>query len=436
MLGQYAQIMAIKAAQQEMQGSEDVRRYFSAPADQRGDISQIMHTKGGRAASETMSQNAQRDLKMQLDALGAAKQNVYMAKDPASLAEYIKGVYSSPAGKLLSTFVPVDKALAAIPADPVAFKEYQKNFGLTADQIVVNATKERGQNMTDARAREQMAFEKQKGKTIAGEGQFFREDVYGNLYPVQGFGAQFGPDAPAPAMPPAAANAFVTTRPPSVNALAPTAPPVVQPGSPTVANAAAIEAQQNIPRPKVPFTTPVPVIDPVTGNTVLMEGKKAVATGATPATAATEARQVAIRKLPDAIAQSRDALNLIDRMVGTSDGKTKPHEGFKGAVGAGMGLRFVPGTSESDFQAMYDQIQGGAFLQAFNTLKGGGQITEKEGEKGTAAINRMKLATSEKEFITAARDFQAVLRRGVETAQKELRSGNKSGATDDPLEIR
>jgi hypothetical protein len=166
-----------------------------------------------------------------------------------------------------------------------------------------------------------------------------------------------------------------------------------------------------------------------------MEGKKAVATGATPATAATEARQVAIRKLPDAIAQSRDALNLIDRMVGTPDGKTKPHEGFKGAVGAGMGLRFVPGTSESDFQAMYDQISGGAFLQAFNTLKGGGAITEKEGEKATAAITRMKLSTSEKAFMEAAREFQTVLRRGVATAQKELNSGT-GGAPADPLGIR
>ena len=276
MLAQYAQVMGIKAAQQEMEGSEDVRRYFSAPADQRGDISQIMHTKGGRAASETLSQNAQRDLKMQLDALGAAKENVYMAKDPAALAEYMKGVYSSPAGKLLSTFVPVDKALAAIPTDPVAFKEYQKNFGLTADKIVANATTERGQNMTygatvrgqnmtDARAREQMAFERDKRSVREAADGFVQQDAFGNLYRVEGYGALRGPNAPAPAMPQAAANAFVTTQP-SVNALAPTAPPVVQPGSPTRANAAAVAAQDNVPRPKVPVRQPAltEVDDPAT----------------------------------------------------------------------------------------------------------------------------------------------------------------------------
>ena len=123
-------------------------------------------------------------------------------------------------------------------------------------------------------------------------------------------------------------------------------------------------------------------------------------------------------------------------MVGKADGTTKPHAGFKGAVGAGMGLRFIPGTSEKDFQSMYEQVTGGAFLQAFETLKGGGQITQIEGEKGTAAINRMQLATSEEEFINASRDFQAVVRRGVATAQKELGSGNKGSATDDPLGLR
>jgi hypothetical protein len=211
MLAQYAQIMGIKAAQQEMEGSEDVRRYFSSPADQRGDISQIMHTKGGRAASETLSQNAQRDLKMQLDALGAAKANVYMAKDPASLAEYMKGVYSSPAGKLLSTFVPVDKALAAIPTDPVAFKEYQKHFGLTADQIVTNVTKERGQNMTygatirgqdmtDARMRKQQAFEQNKPiGTVTGEdGYLYNRMPDGTVRQVMMGGAPVSATAVAP----------------------------------------------------------------------------------------------------------------------------------------------------------------------------------------------------------------------------------------------
>jgi hypothetical protein len=76
-------------------------------------------------------------------------------------------------------------------------------------------------------------------------------------------------------------------------------------------------------------------------------------------------------------------------------------------------------------------------MQAFETLKGGGQITEKEGEKATAAITRMSLATSEKEYLVAAREFQEVIRRGIQNAEKELRAGpGGGGAPADPLGIR
>jgi hypothetical protein len=78
----------------------------------------------------------------------------------------------------------------------------------------------------------------------------------------------------------------------------------------------------------------------------------------------------------------------------------------------------VPGTDAANFQARFDQIKGGAFLQAFETLKGGGSITNIEGEKGTAALNRMSLAQSEKEFVQASREFQDIVRTGVERAKK------------------
>jgi hypothetical protein len=293
MLAQYAQIMGIKAAQQEMEGSEDVRRYFSAPADQRGDISQIMHTKGGRAASETLSQNAQRELKMELDALGAAKANVYMAKDPAALAEYMKGVYSSPAGKLLSRFVPVNKALAAIPTDPVAFKEYQKNFGLTADQIVTNVTKERGQNMTygatvrgqdllNAREIEKREYERANPtlSQVQGENGFY---LYNPRDPNSAVPLGMRPPVAAPvAQPSAVNNLMMTTQPtPSINALTQPAP---NQAGPTVAAANALVNQPTIIRPKQTIRQPVAVIKD--GQVTLVTPDQAV--GMTPATPGAE----------------------------------------------------------------------------------------------------------------------------------------------------
>jgi hypothetical protein len=132
--------------------------------------------------------------------------------------------------------------------------------------------------------------------------------------------------------------------------------------------------------------------------------------------------------LPGAIATGEDAIRKVDELVGAlpvknKEGKiitpgTKPAAGFEQAVGLGIpGLKYIPGSSAADFNARLNEVQGGAFLQAFNTLRGGGSITEKEGEKATAAINRMSTAQSEKEFNIAAREYQSVLRTGIERAK-------------------
>lgn len=131
-------------------------------------------------------------------------------------------------------------------------------------------------------------------------------------------------------------------------------------------------------------------------------------------------------QLPKVLDTAEMTLNEIDALIGKRDKDGNllkgqaPHPGFETAVGATYlpGARFVPGTSASDFQSRFDQIKGGAFLQAFETLKGGGSITNVEGDKGTAALNRMSLAQSEKEFVQAAREFQDIVRKGVERASK------------------
>lgn len=139
--------------------------------------------------------------------------------------------------------------------------------------------------------------------------------------------------------------------------------------------------------------------------------------------------------MPGVIANATEAIKKIDELVGTapvvdSKGKVltaagKPHAGFGQAVGAGVpGLKYVAGTSAADFNARLEEIQGGAFLEAYNTLKGGGSITEVEGKKATAAITRMSTAQSEAEFTTAARDFQTVLRKGIERAKAKGGSAN------------
>ena len=147
----------------------------------------------------------------------------------------------------------------------------------------------------------------------------------------------------------------------------------------------------------------------------------------------------AVRTLPNAIASSQKAITNIDDMLGDSRvvgnkitfNKKPPHPGFENAVGTGIGLRFIPGTDASDFQERFREITSGAFLEAFESLRGGGSITEKEGEKATAAKTRMSLAQSEREFVTAAREYQNIIRVGVGRAQERLAKarGASAGST-------
>lgn len=147
----------------------------------------------------------------------------------------------------------------------------------------------------------------------------------------------------------------------------------------------------------------------------------------------------AARTLPTAIASSQKALANIDAMLGDSKvvgdkivfSKGKgPHPGFENAVGAGIGLRFIPGTSASDFQERFREVTSGAFLEAFESLRGGGAITEKEGEKATLAKTRMSLAQSEKEFVTAAREYQNIIRVGIGRAQDRLAKAQAGSASN------
>jgi hypothetical protein len=152
-------------------------------------------------------------------------------------------------------------------------------------------------------------------------------------------------------------------------------------------------------------------------------------------TAAGKDAVVARTALPTAIQQGKSMLDNIDGMIGKApgpDGKggTAPHPGFSTAVGATIfpGARFVPGTDTASFMSRLEQVQGGAFLQAFETLKGGGAISETEGTKATQAITRMSIAQNEAEFRTAAREFQKILRDAVQNSERRLAQVSGAGA--------
>ena len=134
---------------------------------------------------------------------------------------------------------------------------------------------------------------------------------------------------------------------------------------------------------------------------------------------------------PAAIDTAKDALRKIDEMIGSRDGKIKQHPGFK-TVGLNFFGRHISGTPSSDFKIRHEEVTGQAFMQAFETLKGGGQITQVEGEKATAAITRLNLSQSEAEYKKAAREFQDVLRAGIRRAEQNLGKNSTGQAGSAP----
>ncbi len=68
-------------------------------------------------------------------------------------------------------------------------------------------------------------------------------------------------------------------------------------------------------------------------------------------------------------------------------------------------------------QSMIDQLQGGAFLQARQMLKGGGAITDYEGQKAEAAFVRMNQAQNVEDFKRALDEFNAAVQQGLRKLQ-------------------
>jgi flagellar protein FlgJ len=91
------------------------------------------------------------------------------------------------------------------------------------------------------------------------------------------------------------------------------------------------------------------------------------------------------------------------------------------------------GSQGRDALARYDQLKGKAFLQAYSTLRGGGAITEVEGEKATNALARLNRAQDEETARTALKDFRDVVQTGVQRLRERAGGAQpQGGATTVP----
>ena len=131
----------------------------------------------------------------------------------------------------------------------------------------------------------------------------------------------------------------------------------------------------------------------------------------------TEAAKTAAKKqaemqidLPKAEQSMQGAVKVVDDLIN--------HPGREWGTGFSSMLWSPAGSSKKDFDAKLQQAQGKVFLQAYETLKGGGQITEVEGLKAEQAMANLDQAQSEGQFLQALKDLREAFQSGFKKLQQ------------------
>lgn len=127
-----------------------------------------------------------------------------------------------------------------------------------------------------------------------------------------------------------------------------------------------------------------------------------------------EATGAAVVSLPEVTAKADTALALIDDLL------TDPNREL--ATGMSSFLGKVPGTPAYDYAQKVEQLKGQTFLTAFQSLKGGGAITEVEGRKAEQAIARLDAAQTEGGFTSALNELKGIVAAAKQRAIDKAKS--------------
>ncbi|MBS7811212.1 hypothetical protein [Roseococcus pinisoli] len=125
----------------------------------------------------------------------------------------------------------------------------------------------------------------------------------------------------------------------------------------------------------------------------------------------------------EAAARAPQVVTSANRMLADIDAIAS-HPALRNTTGVLAFTGSLPGTPMADFANRVAQLQGQTFLEAFNSLRGGGQITEAEGRKATDAIGRLGRNVSPSAFRQAMQDLRDVVEAGRRRAEE---AGRRAG---------
>jgi len=140
--------------------------------------------------------------------------------------------------------------------------------------------------------------------------------------------------------------------------------------------------------------------------------------GAGPEAAAKiEAKQIV--QAPATVEKAQGALNAIKSILDNDNiaGITGKYEGQLGTTGVGSAYF---SQSEIDLIKDLENLEAKVFLEAFETLKGGGQITEREGIQAQRAMENLSRQQSPEKLKSNLRDLYEIILKGQERARNRI----------------
>jgi len=214
--------------------------------------------------------------------------------------------------------------------------------------------------------------------------------------------------------------------------------PVAQPMSQPVQQPMAQPMAQPTPQAAMPAPQarpPAPPMQPQ-ARPAPVSPNQALATALSPKAqqelqvAQLKGQQEAAQTLPQVMQQGKTLINSINEMIGAKDAQgnviVSEHKGLKDVVGTMIPFEYKlgqGGTPAADFKSLYDQVKGGAFLEAVQRMKGSGAISEIEGTKATAALTEASTAQSPDAFRKAMSKFRDAIQVSMDIAQTKAGKG-------------
>lgn len=135
---------------------------------------------------------------------------------------------------------------------------------------------------------------------------------------------------------------------------------------------------------------------------------------------------------PKAEATANELIALVD--------KVEKHPGLDAAMGVIKGklsplAQPFKAQEIEDFRALKGQLTGNVFLQAFEYIKGAGQITEIEGTKATDALLAMRDTQSPEQFKELLDTFRTNVKLGMKKAKDKAERAKKNLDGGAPLPV-